>query len=515
MSRPSKMSKEPPPRLVLVSLPETAYTRRGIVFHPNEDVWEWVDGPFRLYINFHQVDGALTAFRKPLKQTLLIFARGSSASHLHNLFQAFCHFLMLRDQSNSLVSLTIAEISNYAARLKHHEKWRLSTLNVLLQKWGALGLYGVDPDCTTYLRERRKPGNTKGRAVLTRDPFDGPFSEAEYTALYRAVDEAYGTGEISPWVVILTRLLFACGGRICQFASMKIMDLAIRDGSIVLCLPQAKTREAHSRMSFKEFDLSPQTGCLAKNYIDSLKAMGYGDDAALFPADIVMPIGPRTVRRAEDDLFYGHCTSSALSNAFSTVLNTIAPPTERLRFEPIPVTPRRFRYTFGVRLGEEGASNATIADRLGHVDLQNVGVYVQASPKIVENIDKAMGKQLAPLARAFKGQLVEDEEHSTHKGAPGSRIIDFRVSKTPVGSCAGKGGGCAFNKPVACYSCFKFEPWLDAPHEKVFLRLQAERQKWASDERLAAINDDAILAVQEVIAECVSVWEQRRQEATS
>jgi hypothetical protein len=142
-----------------------------------------------------------------------------------------------------------------------------------------------------------------------------------------------------------------------------------------------------------------------------------------------------------------------------------------------------------------------------------VDVYFEASPKIVENIDKAMDAQLAPLARAFRGRLVEDEEHSTHKGALGSRIIDFRVSNAPVGSCGGKGHGCAFNKPIACYTCFKFEPWLDASHEKVLRRLQAERERWASDERLAAINDDAMRAVQEVMAECEQVREQRRSGA--
>lgn len=514
MKNSNKTNKELSTGLAL-RLPETAFTRRGITFNPNDDVWDWVDGPFRLHLDFRKVDGTSAFLREPLKHTLLVFAKGSSASHLSNLFQALVHFLARREQSILLTTITASEVSNYAARLIDHEKYRLGTLSVLLQKWGNLGLHGVEPDCTKYLRERRKPGNTKGRAVLTRDPEEGPFSEAEYTALYKAVDAAYGRGEVSQWVAVLTRLLFACGGRISQYASLKMMDLTVSDGLFVLRLPQVKTREAHSRVSFKEFDISPQTGRLVQEYIDGLKALGYGDDAALFPEDRVMVRGPRVNRRANDDLFLGHCTSPALSDAFSATLNAIAPPTERLQFAPIPVAPKRFRYTFGVRLAEEGASKTVIADRLGHADLQNVGVYVQASPKIVENIDKAMGAQLAPLARAFKGQLVEDEEHSSHGGAPGSRIIDFRVSKAPVGSCAGKGGGCAFNKPVACYTCFKFEPWLDAPHEKVFQRLQVEREKWASDERLAAINDDAIRAVQEVIAECAQVWEQRRKEANS
>jgi hypothetical protein len=159
-------------------------------------------------------------------------------------------------------------------------------------------------------------------------------------------------------------------------------------------------------------DISPQTGRFAQEYIDGLRAIGHGDDAPLFPEGVVMAFGPRADRRANDDMFFGHCTSQVLSKGYSGALKDIAPPTERLEFAPIPVIPKRFRYTFGVRLAEEGASKTVIADRLGHTDLQHVGVYVQASPKIVENIDKAIGTQLAPLARAFRGHLVEDRRLS-------------------------------------------------------------------------------------------------------
>lgn len=502
-------TNDPATGLVL-RLPETAFTKSGIAFRPNEDIWDWTDGPFRIYLDFRKVNLPAMVPRESLKHTLIVFAKRNSPSHLTNLFNAFAHFLALRADSPPLKSVSAADVSNYAARLGDHQKWRLGTLNVLLQRWVALGLPGVETDCAQYLRERRKPGNCKGTAVRTRDPVEGPFSEAEYSALYKAVDAAYGMGELPQWVAVLTRLLFACGGRISQFASLKVMDLIANNASFVLNLPQAKTREAHSRVSFKKFDLSPQTGRLAMEYIENLRCQGHGPDTAFFPEDIVMKWGSRGERRSEGDLFFGHCVRANLSTVYSNALRLIAPPTERLQSEPIPVSTRRFRYTFGTRLAEEGASRAIIADRLGHVDLQNVDVYFEASPKIVENIDKAMDAQLAPLAYAFKGRLVEGEEHSTHKGAPGSRIIDFRVSKDPVGSCGGKGQGCAFNKPIACYTCFKFEPWLDGPHEKVLIRLKVERERCGTDERLAAINDDAMRAVQEVMAECDHASDQRK-----
>lgn len=498
---------------IVLRLPATAFTRSGIAFRPDEEVWEWVDGPFRVHLDFTRLSLPPGFPLDSLKHTLIAFAKRGSARHLINMFQAFGHFLALRSAPTPLRTITAVEVSDYASQLKSHEKWRLGSLNVLLQKWGKLGHRGVAPECTRYLRERRKPGNVKGAAVRRRDPIEGPFSEAEYTALYKAVDTAYGEGKARLWVAVLTRLLFACGGRISQYASLKVMDFVVKEGEFMVRLPQVKNREAHSRITFKEFNLSPQTGQLIQQYIESLKPLGHQAESALFPDTVVMTLGPQAARRHEADLFFGHCTSDTLSRVIIAALEAVAPPTERLHYEAMPVAPRRFRYTYGTRLAEEGASKAVIADRLGHVDLQHVDVYFEASPKIVENIDKAMDAQLAPLAQAFRGRLVEDEEHSTHKGAPGSRIIDFRVSKAPVGSCSGKGQGCAFNKPIACYTCFKFEPWLDAPHEKVLQRLQAERERWVSDERLAAINDDAMRAVQEVMAECEQVWEQRRSGA--
>ncbi|ANB71236.1 integrase [Paraburkholderia phytofirmans OLGA172] len=494
---------------LVITLPKRVFTRSKSSFDPNDDVWEWADGPADAYIDFRRYNNGFEAFVPWLKHALLPFVKGHSSAHVMNLNGAFTHFVDAMPTCPE-GAIGAQHISNYAAKLGAHEIGRLGTLNGLLQKWVNLGLPGVEPECATYLLERKKPGNEKGKAVRTRDPVAGPLSEEEYTALYSAVNAAYGRGELPLWTLLLTRLLLACGGRISQYASLKLCDFD--STTLVLSLPQAKTGLEHARISFLAFDISPQTGRLIADYISGLREEEYDDNSAFFPQALVMPRGPRKQRRAIDDLFYGHCTPETLSAWFSTLMTEIAPPTSRLDFAPTPLTAQRFRYTFGTRLAEEGASKVIIANRMGHADLQQVDVYVAASPKIVENIDRAMGAMLAPLAQAFKGQLVLDEEHTTHKGAPGSRIIDFRVSKDPVGSCAGQGKSCAFNKPVACYGCFRFEPWLDAPHEKVLERLESERENWSADDRMAAVNDEPIRAVKEVIALCAQVWQQRAEQ---
>ncbi len=503
MSLRSSQSTRPS---VALTLPATVVTHGGAILRPHEDIWEWTDGPHSVRLDFRWYDRGFEDFVPSLKLSLLPFLKGHSCSHVSNLQSAFRHFVKLTGTRPD-GDVTAQHLSNYAARLGEREVGRVGTLNVLLQKWVALSLPGVLPECATYLEERRKPGNRKGDAVRTRNPVEGPFSEDEYTALYSAVNAAYGSGVLPLWTLLLTRLMLACGGRISQYASLKICDF--QHGGHVLKLPQAKKGEVNARSSFLSFDISPQTGRLVAEYLDGLRADGLDENGPFFPERLVMAQGPARVRRANTDVFFGHCLSKTLGDRFRLLMTDIAPPTARLDYSPMPLTPKRFRYTFGTRMAEEGCSEIVIANRMGHADQQQVHVYVSASPKIVENIDKAMGAMLAPLARAFKGRLVEDEAHTTHKGAPGSRIIDFRASSKPLGGCADKATGCAFNKPVACYSCVRFEPWLDAPHEKVLIRLETERDKWSGDERMAAVNDEPIRAVQEVIAMCAEVWRRR------
>lgn len=493
---------------IVVALPEKVFTRSGTSFDPRKDIWHWADGPFNARIDFRRYCNGFEKFVPALKHALLSFIKGHSSSHVLNLQRSFSHFVDLT-QTCPEEAINIQHISNYRAKLSENEVGKFGTLNALLQKWIVLGLSGVAVECEKYLLECRKPGYKKGEAVRTRDPVKGPLNEEEYTALYSSANAAYGCGKLPLWTLLLTRLLLACGGRICQYASLKLGDF---DGNTsVLCFPQAKAREQHTRSRFLSFDIGAHTKSLILDYVSALHAEGYDDNSPFFPEKLVMPQGTRQQLRSTDHLFYGHCTPSHLSNRFQVLMSEIAPPTSRLDFAPMPLIPRRFRYTFGTRLAEEGASKVVIANRLGHADLQNVDVYVAASPKIVENIDRAMGALLAPLALAFKGQLVEGEEHTTHKGTLSSRIIDFRVSKDPVGSCKGKGSKCAFDKPVACYTCFRFEPWLDAPHAKVLERLQTIRGKWPTDDRMARVNDEQIRAVAEVIALCNQVLQERRK----
>jgi integrase len=480
---------------IIAALPLQILTYGGTLIDTRSQVWAWTEGVHHRHLDFGL--SHLSGFETCLKLALLPFIMGRSSAHVQNLFQTFSEMTAFQHERYGPL-VTTQRVSDWAASLAESSRWRLGTVNGLLQKWVVLRLPGVEPSCADYLNRRRIPGNVKGKAVETRDPVEGPFTEQEFVSLNAAANAAYGRAELPMWTLVLFRLLSACGARISQYASLKIRDFDAE--SRVLQLPRAKTGNSHQRVSFLECDISPQTSQLLSEYIRTLRIAGFESDDALFPQSLINPVADLN-SRSIGDLFQGHCLAPSLSKAFSRRMSDFAPATERLDYAPLPVTAKRFRYTFGTRLVEEGASKAVVADRLAHADLQNVGVYFSASPKIIERINTAIGAMLAPVAQAFQGKLVRGKAESTLKGQPDSVIIDFRVSTKSLGACEGGCKGCGFLKPDGCYTCFRFEPWADAPHENVLERLKLERQQ-ISDARIAAVKDLTIKAVEEVIALC-------------
>ena len=169
--------------------------------------------------------------------------------------------------------------------------------------------------------------------------------------------------------------------------------------------------------------------------------------------------------------------------------------------ELLNLSTRRFRYTLGSNIAREGKGELIIAEALDHSDTQNVGVYVKNLPDVVERIDKAVAIQLAPLAQAFQGVLIESEGDAERGNDKSSRIGNGEVN---VGNC-GSYGFCNALAPIACYTCKHFQPWIDGPHEVILdqlLRKRDEVLKNTEDIKIASSNDRLILAVGQVIRRC-------------
>lgn len=492
-----------------------ARTRSGVEFDPRADRWIYRDATTSINLDFGGWPTA-DAFLVSAKLTCMWYAEHKSPSHLKNMHERLRHFLktICNGRDERLTEITSVDLINYRSTLTHRKSWYLGGLSGFFQKWHDLGYGGVTDDAVALLRQLRISGNRKGEAVLTHDPVQGPFSDLEVESLQAALDRAYAVGDVGMEAYVLTYLFMLLGQRAVQYAALKVHDVGVvrsNDGTFLYMLrvPRAKQRDHLSRSEFRERAVAPQVGKSLIEYCEEVKRR-FKD---LLDDPSYAPLFPSRNLRLKSELaeFRYHRTAKALGMFLVTTLSRLDASSERTG-QRLHINAVRFRRTFLTRAAIEGHGPLILAELADHNDTQNIGVYIDARPELVDRIDRAVAMRLAPLAQAFAGVLIDDESQATRADDPTSRICNpgSDGSIKPVGNC-GKFGFCGFLAPIACYTCVNFQPWLDGPHEAVLQHLIDERERLAkeTDLRIASINDRTILAVAEVIKLC----EERRKES--
>lgn len=488
-------------------LPVLARTRSGVEFDPRLDRWIYRDATDTVNLDFSKWL-VTDKFIVSAKLSLLWYAEHLSPAHLSNMHERLGHYLRVVCDSriHPMGEITSADLINYRTKLTRTTSWYLGSLSGLLKKWHSLGYSGVTTDAEALLKQLRTQGNQKGEAVLTHDPIHGPFTDMELESLQCSLDRAYVSGEVDREGYLLAYLFMLLGQRPVQYAALKVRDVGLayaKDGTAVYTIrvPRAKQRNQLSRAEFKDRVLIPQVGELLVHYSKEVLATFHRllpdpSDAPLFPA--------RRRRGGEPDGFEYHRTTQTIADLLERTLRRLSVVSERTG-QSLHITATRFRRTVATRAAMEGHGELIIAELLDHTDTQNVGVYIEARPEIVERIDLAIAMYLAPMAQAFAGVIINDESQAKRAGDPSSRVCDprFSPSMKPMGNC-GKHGFCGFLAPIACYTCVNFQPWLDGPHEAVLDYLIGERDRLAAqtDLRIASVNDRTILAVAEVVRLC-------------
>lgn len=497
---------------IFSALPSEARTINGAQFDPRLDKWVYRDSAVSVSMDFSSLK-ASPALIFSAKRVLVWYAENKSPNHLLNMFSYFARYLKYAQlECGTMVTVISAQdILGYRAQLAKRDSYFLGSLSGFLQKWHDLGIPGVGDDAVALLKQLRIKGNQKGEAVLTMDSENGPFTDIEVQAIQGTLAKSFDAGAVDLSDYVLAWLFMALGQRPIQYAALKVCDVVVeklKDGTPVYTLnvPRAKQRGQLSRGDFRTRVLIPQIGEKLARHADEVRerfkdVLSDPGMAPLFPA--------KQTRKNEPKGFEYHRTSTSLAASLEGVLDKLGVISERTG-EPMHITATRFRRTVGTRAAIEGHCELVIAELLDHTDTQNVGVYVQAVPEIVERIDRAMAMHLAPLAQAFAGVIITDESESNRAGDPSSRVCDprFDLSLKPMGNC-GKHGFCGSLAPIACYTCLNFQPWLDGPHEAVLDHLIAERERLlaGSDFRIASINDRTILAVAEVVRRCQEIRE--------
>ena len=488
-------------------LPASIRLRSGTIFRPDHDHWKFRDGIYTVYMNFADLPPQVAPLVPYAKQVLLNFLEINAPTYAVNMFRSFWRLadVIALTAQEEVQEVKQAHILNFVA--KHKARLGIDGhLSALITRWGELGMPGVSADAVELLASMRKKGNRKGHAVETLDPVEGPFTELEIQQLTQALNLAYAEGDLDPPFYFLTWLAILTGQRVSQYCALKVQDLKTTtgpDGNVTyeISIPKAKQRGAVVRNTFHVRPLLRQFGeqfwAYAKSVEEQFPELGRA--APMFPATV------KTHVEQLDDGFEGHWTSTALAAAFRSALGQIAPISLRTS-EPMHMAMGRFRDTLGTRMAQEGFGELVIAEILGHVDTQNVKCYVAVIPEIAERLDKSLARDLAPIANAFVGKILLKAEDATRFGDSSSQIIDYKNSGKPVGDC-GTDYNCQLHAPIACYTCPKFEAWLDAPHAALYEQLEKERNEMMeiSGQRLAGVNDLTMIAIKIVIDECARI----------
>ncbi|HCE1949276.1 TPA: site-specific integrase [Vibrio parahaemolyticus] len=494
----------------------TCISYNGFEFNYLSDRWT-------LNRNVTVLVDCLDSFVQPLRddilETLVFYAETASANHTSNIAKTLNFYQKLTGEND----LTEKGFASFKNKIPKKDWYRVSVLRGMIRQMRYLGLDKHIDDAVFKLTDQWSlGGNDKGVAVLTLDPETGPFSDLEFQAIGLHAAHRYAEGALRTDEYACLSMFKASGRRPVQIASIKCKDFSYSTNytgspTYVVLIPRAKVRGGKFRSILKPYALVNSVAQVVELHIKEQTAKVEAalgrkmtlEEKGELPLFIDVGTTVEIQSIPPDSLMdylkseLPHIKTSNLTSKLNSAVTKLKVISERTG-KPLKSTSYRFRYTLGSRAAREGAGILTIANLLDQSDTQNVKVYVANAPEHAVHISKIMNQPLARYASAFAGKLVEDEAEANTENAGAARI-PCREKDCEVGSC-GSSSFCQDYAPIACYLCPKFRPWAHAPHHLILEWLVEERDRLKvdanGDMQIVAINDNAILAVCQVIQLC-------------
>ncbi|MDK2767839.1 MAG: tyrosine-type recombinase/integrase [Sphingomonas sp.] len=424
----------------------------------------------------------------------------ANAFHQVSLLVRMPAFQQAAASGEAIPYLALSQARDYLGK---EDQWKLHYGRAMYRWCTQTGYDGFDQRVLDQIEEWRIGGNRKGAAVRSRDPNEGPLTSREVSAIVTALRAARLTGAMPLPEQAALALALAFGSNSSQFASMREDDVEpLQSGGAIaawiVSIPRHKKGEALSRTSFRRRKLTGLYGEIIQDLIE------WNGTRPTFENDArpLIRKGTLRMRTTFDDQWQAHISAATFTQLLQRAVRRLGITT--YGGKPLEVTCRRFRYTLPSRMVANGASQAAVADVLDHSDLQNVPVYWEIHSDIVDQIDTAMTTALAPRAQAFAGiirneaEAIRGDDESSRRflADPGSNRIEV------IGNC-GEFRFCGITAPYACYTCVKFQAWMNGPHREVLDQLQRARDQRESlglHPKMVGIEDELIEAVTDTIA---------------
>jgi hypothetical protein len=467
-----------------------------------------------------------TTTHEGFRKSLARYAEESSAKHTLNMYHRFQR--MVRDTGCEEIDEMV--IRNWRSMLDEEHEWYLGALRGFLISWHDYGYNGISSQVVTVLERMRIRGNQKGVAIANRCPRTGALTQNEQIAVSNELIRLFTCDNISLSCYSYLVTLQGTARRAVQLRQLKAKDLikehCAKTGAtnFYLDIPRAKQPGVGFRGLFKKLSITEELYLTTLNLIqqEQLKlGEAWGIELTekqkkLIPIYLDWLYVEQILRESvnaelldgllESDVL--HLSTNQFRDGFMRQVNLHNQAVSERTGDFIQLSARRFRRTRGTNLGQKGISALIIAEALDHSSTQNVMVYTENTADTVTYIDKAIGKQLAPFAKAFKGEIIEIITDGERGDDPTARIPN--KDNEVVGAC-GTNDFCVQGYE-ACYVCEKFRPLLDAPHEKFLDSLYAQKEarlKATKSEQYASTKDTLILAVEWVVQACKKVKKNR------
>ncbi|MEW8472038.1 MAG: site-specific integrase [Candidatus Thiodiazotropha endolucinida] len=510
---------------LLKALSGTHVSKSGYEYEFEQDKWR-IGTDYT--VNFNALPEVSQEFELGLRATVSRYAEEQSHAYVRVIYETIKSYLRNTQEK----SISIKGLSSMKADLGKEKEYKLGSIVAFLLSWAEWGYPGIDEDVEKYLEEQTFSGGKKGQAVLKKCPYTGPYTALEQSAIIDWSGNAFSEGDIElVHYAFLITLLFT-GRRAVQLRALRACDISFSETSsgrmYELNVPRAKQRGQGFRESSKPIEITEDLYLLLKNLIDESierieKRFGAkASDVLRSELPIFINWGRLekcpSIHEVESLLTgrkpdYLHPTGHQAGEYMQTISRKSTAMSERTG-DFIHYGSRRFRYTKGTNLARRGIAGPPLSEALDHSDQQHIGVYTANTPEHADRISDIMADTLAPLAQAFVGTLIDSERDALRANDPHSRVKNNHSND--VGSC-GTHGFCASGYR-ACYTCIKFQPWRDAPHQEVLEEILKERetQKEAGvSEHVIQSTDRLLLAVTQVIQLCEKAKAETLKEAAN
>jgi len=476
-------------------LPNKAFTLDGSEYCPKDDYWKLKT---RQIVDFRHLARASQRFRREAKRVMIALLSKSNALTCIAVYRQFANLYrsILPTESEKLDAIEEDHLQAWVATGSNIRY--VPQLRIFTNAAREIGAYLISTKAQEILDTVQdiKNGRVLYEDVRTWNPTYGAYRPAEDQELKKALDDGFNTGRISLREYFICRLYRGFGVRPEQLAQLKVGDFKFADETTTLRIPILKQRGEGTRTRFSPWrPVSQGLAHVTTLYIKECVQTFVIDKENIADAPLVLGAHQRNFRTTK--CLSHHASRDICQKTFQATwqkLNVISP----LTGEPIHVTPRRERHTFGTQLAMNGARAEEIAINMGHSSTTSCEAYVDASIDHFQRMETLVGEAFIPIADRFLGKVIGSKEQF--------KDVEFALFDSninPVGSCAI--GGCdavdAGVAPIACYTCRKFNAWEDGPHGSIldFLLDEQRALKERGHSDVAEAKTETIVAICDLI----------------